>query len=205
MKLRSTQELFAYWDSLRGARLAPQRAEIDPGEIGHALPDTFVLDYDEAAGHPFRLAGTRVCAIFGHELKSTAFARLWSEASRDAARVLTAVIANESAGVVASVTGHTDDERSMAIELLLLPLSVRSRFPARLLGSMAVVHVPYWLGVDPVSSLTLGGYRHVGPAIDTVATLRLVEPEPLPKARPRLVIYEGGLSRNGTTSGTPNG
>lgn len=205
MKLRSTQELFAYWDSRRGARLAPQRTEIEPGAIGHALPDTFVLDYDEAAGHPFRLAGTRVCAIFGRELKSTPFAALWSDESRDAARSLTAVIANESAGIVGSATGHTDDGRSMALELLLLPLCVRTRYPARLLGSLTVVEAPYWLGVDPVTALTLGGYRHVGPPIDTVASLRLVEPAPFAKARPTLVIHQGGLSKDRATSGHPKG
>ncbi|MGE3145441.1 MAG: PAS domain-containing protein [Pseudorhodoplanes sp.] len=205
MKLRPTQELFAYWNSRRGDRLAPRRSDIEPGAIGRALPDTFILEYDEPAGHPFRLAGTRVCTIFGRELKSARFAALWAPASRDAARALTEVIANESAGVVASVTGDTGKAKTLALELLLLPLTVGVRFPARLLGSLAAVEPPYWLGVEPVTSLVLGGYRHVGPQIDTVATLRLVEPETPGARRPHLVLYQGGLSAEAPTGEGRNG
>lgn len=205
MKLRATQELFAYWNSQRGSRIAPRRTDIEPGAIGSALPDTFILDYDEPAGHPFRLAGTRVCAIFGRELKSQPFSGLWAQDSRDAARGLMAVIAHESAGAVASVTGETDDTKSIALELLLLPLTIGGRFPARLLGSLAVVTPTYWLGVEAVTSLVLGGYRHVGPQIDSVATLRLVEPQADTARRPRLVVYQGGLSGREPMDGRGNG
>lgn len=202
MKLRPTQEIFAYWNSLRGDRPAPRRTDIEPGEIGSALPDTFVLDFDERTGHPFRIAGTRICAIFGRELKSQPFGKLWAASSKASARGLMAVIAHETAGVVASVTGETDDAtKSLALELLLLPLTVGNQFPARLLGSLAVVSPPYWLGVNPVTSLVLGGYRHVGPQLDTVATLRLIEPEAVSTRRPQLVVHQGGLSQAARENG----
>ena len=42
MKHATTRMLFAYWDTLRGERAAPDRGEIEPGEIRHILADTFI-------------------------------------------------------------------------------------------------------------------------------------------------------------------
>src|SRR3979411_214660 len=51
------------------ARRAPERGDIEPGAIRNVLGDSFIIAYDPEADHPFRLAGTRVCALFGRELK----------------------------------------------------------------------------------------------------------------------------------------
>ena len=58
----ASRELYAYWQERRGTRAAPERAEIEPGAIRQVLSDAFILALDGGAGHPFRLAGTRVCA-----------------------------------------------------------------------------------------------------------------------------------------------
>ena len=69
MKHAASRELYAYWEERRGQRPAPERADIEPGAIRQALSDTFILELEAADGHSFRLAGTRVCALFGRELK----------------------------------------------------------------------------------------------------------------------------------------
>ena len=69
MKHAATRALYAYWDRCRGDRAAPDRADIEPGAIRHVLGDTFIVTFDAKAGHPFRLAGTRICALFGGELE----------------------------------------------------------------------------------------------------------------------------------------
>ena len=65
---------------MRGAATGrrPSAADIEPGAIRRVLADTFILAFDEPAGHPFRIAGTRVCALFGRELKGEAFLDLWA-------------------------------------------------------------------------------------------------------------------------------
>jgi hypothetical protein len=69
MKHPANRELYGYWNERRGDRLAPERADIEPSAIRQVLGDTFVLAADGIAHHPFRLAGTRLCALFGRELK----------------------------------------------------------------------------------------------------------------------------------------
>ena len=86
MKHASTRALFDYWNTQRGHRAAPERADIDPAAIRHALGDTFMLAADFVDQLRFRLAGTRVCALFGREIKGEGFTALWSEASRETHR-----------------------------------------------------------------------------------------------------------------------
>ena len=95
MKHPSSRELFEYWNERRGRRCAPDRADIEPGAIRRVLADTFILTFDAEAGHPFRIAGTRVCAAFGRELKSEPFVGLWAPQSTALVRDLLAVVATE--------------------------------------------------------------------------------------------------------------
>jgi hypothetical protein len=192
MKHSSTRELFEYWNARRGSRAAPERGDIDPGPIRHVLGDTFILSFNPAVGHPFRLAGTRLCALFCRELKGEPFLDLWAESTGQSLRELTNMVGTESAGVVGGATGRTASGSAIELELLLLPLAHRGRMPARFLGVMAPFEVPYWFGDQPVANLSLGTLRHLGAALNINDTPAF----PLQGSRRRngLLVYDGGLS-----------
>lgn len=192
MKHPSNNGLFAYWNAQRGERLAPERAEIEPSAIRKLLGDTFVLEADRFGNFPFRLAGTRLCALFGRELKAEGFVRLWERAGQTSIRELLAVVMEEKTGVVASVTGATSDNSLLPIdlELLLLPLAYESRTDARILGALAPMTAPYWLGTRAVGPLELGMFRHVGAAFDRATAPRLRAAAG--RLRHGLTVYEGG-------------
>ena len=82
MKHPSNREFFAYWDDKRGGARAPDRSEIEPGAVRELLGDIFVLSYDAEAGYPFRVAGTRVCALLGRDLKDNSFSALFTPETR---------------------------------------------------------------------------------------------------------------------------
>jgi hypothetical protein len=188
MKHSSTRELFAYWDRRRGRRAAPERSEIEPGPIRRVLGDTFILAFDERAGHPFRLAGTRVCALFCHELKGESFLASWAPAERATMRARLAGVADEGAGMVASVTGRTADGGTLDLELLLLPLRHRGFTRARMLGALAPLSVPYWIGAAPLTDLTVGTLRHLGTAPETAPRFASASG----RLRRGLLVYDGG-------------
>lgn len=192
MKHATTREVFAYWDNCRGDRLAPERSDIEPGAIRSVLSDTFILTFDRKAGHPFRLAGTRLCAVMGCELKGEPFADLWSEESRKQIDDLLKTIAEETTGLVASVSGAAEDGQALDLELLLLPLGHRGRMPARLLGSLSPLRPPYWAGIKPVLELELRHYRYLGSTADAVAAPHF-RAAPLEHAqRRRFILVQGG-------------
>ena len=202
MKHPSTRIVFDYWNRKRGARLAPARADIDPTEIRHALSDTFMLAADFVDQLRFRLAGTRVCALFGHEIKGEAFTALWSESSRQSIEELLAIVDNETTGAVAGLTAHTEDGAETDLELLLLPLAHVGHARIRALGVLAPVIPPYWLGAKPVVELTLGTVRHVGPDVDSRVAPRLVPAAAASRVRHGFVVYSGGRE---TPSGEQTG
>lgn len=192
MKTAAVRKLFAYWNERRGSRLAPERGDIEPGAIRGILGDSFIITFDPVADHPFRLAGTRVCALFGLELKEAPFVQLWDQASRKPVRELTAIVADEAVAIVAGVTAKTAQGSRADLELLLLPLYHRGKTHVRLLGVLAPLAVPYWLGAEQVATLTLGAIRHLGPAVETLSAPRLVKGKAGGRQRRGLTVYDGG-------------
>jgi hypothetical protein len=190
MKHSSTRELFKYWNERRAGRSAPERGDIEPGPIRHVLADTFILSFNPAVGHPFRLAGTRVCALFCRELRGQSFLDLWANASRQNLRDLIDTLGTDSAGLVAGATGRGAHDSMIELELLMLPLGHRGRMPARFLGVLAPLQVPYWLGLYPLADLSLGSLRHLGP--ETVGSPRFGARNS--RWRSGLVVYDGGRS-----------
>ena len=134
MKHPSNREFFAYWDKKRGEARAPDRGEIEPGAVRDLLGDIFVLSYDGAAGHPFRVAGTRVCALLGCDLKDRSFSALFKPDARREIEDIIAVVAEEMLTAVAGITATAEDGSPAHLELLLLPFNNRAHTPLSLTG-----------------------------------------------------------------------
>jgi hypothetical protein len=162
MKNASTRALYAYWDETRADRAAPDRGDIEPGAIRNVLADSFILAFDPALDHPFRLAGTQVCAIFGRELRDQPFVRLFDTEDRADIRDLVTIVAEEANGIVAGAVANAADGQSVELELLLLPLA-HATTNARVLGALTAVKAPLWLGRRPVEAMTLGPFRYLDP------------------------------------------
>jgi hypothetical protein len=190
MKHLSSRDLFAHWNDRRGNRPAPERGEIDPGAIRGALADSFILSFNPLTNHPFRLAGTRLCALFGRELKGQAFGELWDRPRQRQISDLATVVADESVGIVAGAVGWTAEGFSVDLELLLLPLRHCGRTHVRLIGTLAPLAAPYWLGASPVVTLALGAHRYLGPAVEAAAAPPPVEAGA--RLRRGLLVYDGG-------------
>lgn len=192
MKHVSTRAMFDYWTEKRGNRPAPERAEIDPGAIRYALGDTFILATDFAGQLRFRLAGTRVCALFGREIKGEKFSELWSEQSGQPVLDLLAVVDDETVGAVAGLIGRTADGTQLDLEMLLLPLAHFGHARVRAIGVLAPLVAPYWLGEKPVIELELGTLRHLGSELRTVQRPRSTPSNEDVQLRHGFVIYRGG-------------
>ncbi len=190
MKHAASRELYAYWEERRGRRPAPERADIEPGALRQVLSDTFILALDDKARHPFRLAGTRICALFGRELKGESFIDLWATASRPLITGLLSILADECVGTVAGITAANDKGEPLDLELLLLPLSANRPNFARAIGVLAPLKIPPWLGISPINSLSLGSRRHLGAATER----RLLPRFLAARGRRGFVVYDGGRS-----------
>jgi hypothetical protein len=193
MKHISTRTVFEYWDRRRANRRAPDRGDIDPAAIRRALGDTFMLAADFADQLRFRLAGTRVCALFGRELKGEVFTALWDTASNQAIEELLTIVTGEAAGAVAGLTGRTEEGAGTEIEMLLLPLAHDRRACIRALGVLVPMVSPYWLGTTPVTALELVGLRYIGPQVNSRSVPRLGRAAEASRWHHGFKVYSGGL------------
>ena len=207
MRQRGTAGLFQYWNKLRDGRPAPRRTEIEPADIKSMLADTFILERDLRGDAVFRLAGTRLCATFGRELKGFAFTSLWTHADQPKAARLALGTLLEKSVTVTTLLGTTESGRSLDFELLLLPLEGGAENP-RAMGSLCPAEKPYWLGAEPIVQCRVDGIRTIDPDREPLQGegMMQVEAPPLapgqatlagtPARRFRhLVVIEGGRNR----------
>jgi hypothetical protein len=192
MRQPVSKELIAYWTQIRGARAAPDRSDIDPVAIRHLLADTFIIEVDQHCAFPLRLCGTRLSALWLREQKGEPFIDLWREEDKLGVAAAMLTVIDGVMPVVAGVKAQTPRGAALELELLLLPLRHFGKTHSRILGSLAPVHQPDWLGRDAVGPLELISMRVVEPSL---ARETEIDPVPAPfqasgKERPwlRLVV-----------------
>lgn len=182
MKHVSTREFFAHWDQARGKGHAPDRVDLAPEPVRHLLADVFVLGTDSGPDYPFRVAGTRVCALAGRDLKNESFTALFDGASRTEIANLIGIVAEETLPTIAGATATAADGRAVPMELLLLPFNTRAHAPTSLTGIL----VTFEQGALPLTSFQLTTWRHVHPP-------RLVSPRMMRRWNTLrgFTVYEG--------------
>jgi hypothetical protein len=183
MKHGASRELYEYWNRLRGSERAPQRSAVEPSDLRRVLADTFILEVGGREKYDVRLAGTRVWSIYCREIKGTNFLDLFVGEDRSAMATLAAAVSEDGAAAVLTVNAVTARGDQSAAEIILLPLRHGGSAPFdRVLGSIAMVERPYWLGTEPVTGQTITSLRLIWP--DDSATLLRRRTDLGPTVRP---------------------
>ncbi|QCI62804.1 PAS domain-containing protein [Phreatobacter stygius] len=201
MRHAASRTLFNYWDGLRAGGIAPDRADIEPRGIAGILGDTFILETDRLGVVPYRLAGSRVCAIFGQEMKGLPF--LGHFTGQDRARVAQGLADANAAptGLLIAAEGISAAGQTVPLELVVLPLAHRGRIGARMVGVISMLESPYWIGRDEITELKVVHVKLIWPnwqdqqpaqprvAIANAASSAISAVFP---SRPALRVIEGG-------------
>jgi hypothetical protein len=137
VKHPSNRDFLAQWNAARGAALAPDRNAFTPESVRHLLSDVFVLSLEAAKGFPFRVAGTRICARAGRDLKGESFASMFSSEARHDVEDLVSIVAEECLPTVVGLTAAASNSGLAHIEMLLLPFSTRVHTPTSITGQFA--------------------------------------------------------------------
>jgi hypothetical protein len=183
MKHPSNRAFFTYWDGRRGADRAPDRSDVEPSAVRELLGDIFVLSYDHDGGHPFRVAGTRLCALAGCDLKDKSFAALFTPEARGEIDDIITCVCEETLPVIAGVTAITGRGTRAHLELLLLPFNNRAHAPVSLTGLLA----PFETNLTALRDLQLTSWRYLHPPAEKLVPRTLRK---LAIAR-GFMVYEG--------------
>lgn len=184
MQTTTAQTVYDYWSRVRGGRDVPDRRDIEPAALRQFLPDLFILEQSDVPGPLFRLAGTRVCTLFGRELRTTSFPRLFAPDVRtQVSRICANILAQRTpAALRASAYGRSAEPT--AIEILLLPMTSQSAHADRIFGALCPINPIQPLDV-PLRYMT----------IDTIGVIDheqqnapLQAPPPIPLSRSSMAV-----------------
>lgn len=123
MNHKNSQLLYAYWNTVRGSRIAPRRFDIEPGRLGTVLPDTFILERTSTGSLVYRLAGTRLSETFGQDLRGRDFLADLSVEDRQKLKPHLDSVVAKGAVSVQIVEIENSAGAKASVEVLLLPLT----------------------------------------------------------------------------------
>ena len=196
MKHAASRALHAYWDRLRGTRAAPDRADVDPGAIRTLLGDVYLLELGMPRQFTIRLAGTRLCTLFCRELKGSSLDSLFAPRDQGEIADLVTEVTGSVIPMVAGISGETAAGQTIDLELMALPLRHRGRTQSRLVGSLAALDVPYWVGTVPLERLRIVSARRLYPGIVPLSPDGLnqegLDHQERPRPTGRLKVLPGG-------------
>ena len=210
MEHKTSNELYKYWDAVRNNRRAPHRFEIEPSKIANILSQTFILERRQHDIYRFRLAGTQICSNFGKELRGKNILDLWLGPDWTTVHALLDIVTEDAAVGVVRFRAMTQEDREAEFEMIFLPLIHTEPSINRVLGSIAPIETPFWLGTVPLSRFKVLDARDIWanglvsadtnsdatfPDTSDAQDHRVVEVD-----QRRFRIYDGGLSGPSKTS-----
>jgi len=163
MRIESSKELLAYWNALRGEKDCPERKDINPGELAVILGDVFLAETTADGECLVRLAGTKVCSLYGREFRAAELSGLWSLSQDEAGAFIWAVTA-EHRPIVIHSRGFNLRGEFAELETMMLPIRAESGLGG-ILGVHAPIYEPYWLRHQPFTRCKIIGHRYFRPVV----------------------------------------
>lgn len=128
-------QIEGYWQALRGTRMMPKRAEIDPRGIESALEYTFILERIAPGMARLRIAGSHLSDLMGMEVRGMPLTSLVSpEGRRQLSDTLEEVFQRPSVSEIRLISPAGFDKPALEARMILLPLKSDLGDVSRALG-----------------------------------------------------------------------
>jgi hypothetical protein len=178
----SSRHLFRHWEMLRAERPCPTREEFEFGPLKLIMPDMVVIDRDFLRNSfKYRLAGTRVCALFNQNLTADNVVNGWDAFESDVISRHLLTVINQQQPAVVRMRLTTDREQAVAAELIALPAQMRDSHRIQIIG-----------GLFPFrTARSLGHSRIVKRELVSARVIWTEHQEPLPRSEPERVAASG--------------
>ena len=173
MRVQTIIEIFDYWNRIRGAADAPLKSQVEPSAVPHLLQSLFILEAREDGDIVFRLAATRICDLFGRDLRGERFSSLWAHGQHaDIERTAMGVM-DHAMPALFNATGYSTVGHQASFEIIMMPLRSSHGACDRLLGAIAPVAAASWLEIVPLELLALDRSRLLPEKFSKVAPAEL--------------------------------
>jgi hypothetical protein len=195
-----SRSLFAYWESLRAERPCPNREEFAFEPVKNLMPDMVVLEQDLArGGYRFRLAGSRVCALFGRNLTASDALSGWDAYETSILSNHFKLAFDNFQPILVRMRLLTDTGITVAAELIAMPIRERKSNRIQLIGGLFSFCDVSDLSYHVIQARELASARaiwteHGGGVLGNGPDVTFPPPQKRP-SKPFLKVLEGGKSR----------
>lgn len=155
-------QIEGYWNSLRGNRMMPQRAEIDPRGLKGALEYCFVLERIAPGLARLRVAGSHLGDLMGMEVRGMPISAFLTAGSRERFGKALEEVFETPATATITLSAETGFGRpALAARMLVLPVRSDLGDVSRVLGGFItngdVGRVPRRFNVDRIDIARITG------------------------------------------------
>ncbi|AXI46566.1 PAS domain-containing protein [Sulfitobacter sp. SK012] len=127
----------AYWEALRGTRLMPRRAEIDPRGIEQVLEYAFIVERIAPGIARLRVAGSHLSDIMGMEVRGMPLTSFFAPSARRRVSDMLEEVFETPAQSTLKLTSELEHGRPpLEARMLLLPLKSDLGDVSRILGCL---------------------------------------------------------------------
>jgi hypothetical protein len=169
----NTERLIDYWRDRKGARAAPTRASIDPGEFPALMPQIFILGRTGPGQYVFRLAGGLVEDLHGGRLGGVDALGLWAETYRTPLQLALEAVRRQPEPFVVAAEARAPRGETLGLEITFAPLTSASGEIDRIIGLyQPTTPVASLLG-QPIKVLIVRGVTTARPGEGELPRLRL--------------------------------
>ncbi|MEM8878484.1 MAG: PAS domain-containing protein [Pseudomonadota bacterium] len=184
---------FDYWDRIRRNSNVPDRRDIEPADMAPVLGNLLLLE-TFAGSVSFRLGGSQLTAHLRRETRGTSAATIWRGMDRGRFEALIHTLVDLPGGALLTADLMIDGRSPTPFEILLLPLTFRSKEITRFLGTATPLRNDYWLGTESPLGFELRNIVLFEATANRDSSTTPSESNPI-RVHRHLAVYAGGQER----------
>ncbi len=163
--------LLRAFEKMRGGRSAPRREDLDLKQMRKLVPGLFIAEHCASSGDfRWRLAGTAVCALMGHEVTGSVVAEGWDKFDGNTIRRFLAGVSGTHKPGLLRMRFLTDRGQWIVAEMSAVPLMAADGLSTQVLGGLFTFPDPELKHFDEVTAREIVSARNSSgetPAIPT--------------------------------------
>lgn len=158
----SSRALFRFWEAARAEAAAPDRRQLDLTPIRHLVPDLAIIERRPGTDRfRWRLAGTRVCDLYRHELTGTDVVAGWDRFESHAVGRFLVSVTGQLQPCLIRYRLITDLDQVIGVEMVGLPLRAIDGRTIHILAGFFPFREVAGLGYGRIASQELSGARSI--------------------------------------------
>lgn len=158
----SSRILFRFWEATRGEMAAAKKQDLDLKKVAKILPNLCILERElNKPAYKWRLAGTGICRIWGHELTNTDVLANWPEFEKQTMLSGFDMVVATMQPCVARFKALTDQGEEIGIEFIGFPIQDSNTGAIQILAAMVPFRSPNWLGTQNLINFEISSMRKI--------------------------------------------